>query len=78
MGSWVNFPDSPSIYLLDGKSVAEFFGTNLFIIFFSMLSHTQKQKQTNKKLHSREKDYRLRCWLQIKVIFKEFKGDVYI
>lgn len=76
MRSWVNFPDSPSIYLLDGKSVAEFFGTNPFTIFFSMVSYTEKKN--NNKLHSREKDYRLRCWLQTKVIFKEFKGDVYI
>ena len=43
MRSWVNFPDSPSIYLLDGKSVAEFFGTNLFTIFFSMVSYTEKK-----------------------------------
>lgn len=75
MRSWVHFPDFPSIYLLDGKPLAEFFATNLFTIFFSMVSYTQKKK---KKLHSREEDYRLRCWLQTKVIFKEFKGDVYI
>lgn len=77
MRSWVNFPDSPFIYLLDGKSVAGFFGTNLFTIFFSMVSYTEKKKNNN-KLHSREKDYKLRRWLQTKVIFKEFKGDVYI
>ena len=45
MRSWVNLHDSPSIYLLDSKSVAEFFGTNLFTIFFSMVSYIKKKKK---------------------------------
>lgn len=41
--SLVNLHDSPSIYLLDSKSVAELIGTNLFTIIFFMVSYIPKK-----------------------------------
>lgn len=59
MRSWVNLHDSPSIYLLDSKSVAEFFGTNLFTIFFSMASYIKKKKSCTpeKRIIDSDVDY---------------------